>query len=62
MVTIQINDNTQSAKNLVKILSTLPFVKIEEQPTYNPDFVKKVLKSAKGKRTVIDPNFLWESI
>jgi hypothetical protein len=62
MVTIQINDSSQSAKNLVKVLSTLPFVTIEEKSPYNSEFVKKVLKSAKGKRTVIDPNNLWESI
>lgn len=36
---------------------------IEEKGSYNPEFVKMVLDSAKSKkRTVVDPNDIWGSL
>jgi hypothetical protein len=62
MVNIQIKDNSHQAKELVKYLKALPYVKFEEPTNYNPEFVKKVLKAAKGKSTKIQAKDIWQSI
>ena len=41
---------------------TLPAIE-REKDTYNPEFVKMVLKSAKSKkRTVVNPDDIWGSL
>ncbi len=62
MINIQIKDNSQGAKDLIKFLRALPYVKIEEKSTYNPEFVKKIKAAEKGKSIPVDAKNIWESI
>lgn len=66
MVTIQINDKTAAGKDLVKVLKALPYIKVldEEKSTYNPEFVKKILKADKrGKYITLDNSkTIWENL
>jgi hypothetical protein len=55
MVTVQIKENSQSAKDLIKVLKTLQYVTVEENTPYNLEFVNMVKKAAKGKTTKLDP-------
>lgn len=62
-ITIKIDTKSKAAKQLLSYLKTLPFVKIEEEDTYDPEFVEKVLNSHENdKRHTIPTNDLWESI
>lgn len=62
-ITLKIDTNTEAAKQLIAYLKTLPFVKIEEESPYNPEFVEKILNSHKNdKRHKIPTDKLWESI
>ena len=63
MLTVQIKENSQSAKDLIKVLKTLPYVTVEEKSPYNPEFVKMVKKAAKGKTTKLDSSkTIWENL
>jgi hypothetical protein len=58
MLNIQINEKSLQAKKMVEYLKTLPFVKIEEEPEYNKEFVKKVKKATKRGEYIILNNDL----
>jgi uncharacterized protein DUF2683 len=68
-LTVKINERTKKgkaflefAKNFLKEGKDVIIIEEEKSP-YNPEFVKKVLDSAKSKKRYrIDPNNVWESI
>ncbi|MDR7371962.1 DUF2683 family protein [Flavobacterium aquidurense] len=76
-ITIKINERTKAGKALMAILSET-FAKktdgveivetdskklIKEKNSYNPEFVKMVLESAKrGEYKEIDPKDIWGSL
>ncbi len=75
MTTIKINERTKAGKAFMamfeaffKDVDGIEIVendskKVKEESTYDPEFVKMVLESAKSeKRTVIDPNDIWGSL
>lgn len=62
-ITLKIDTKSTAAKQLIAYLKTLPFVEIEEESPYNPEFVEKILNSHKNdKRHKIPTDKLWESI
>jgi hypothetical protein len=67
-VTIKFNKRTNAGKAieaLLKVLSGQKGVEIieEKKSPYNPEFVKKILKSRNSKKLhVIPTDKLWESI
>jgi hypothetical protein len=62
MITLQISNNTIEARTLIEKLKKLPNV-LEVEEEYSPEFVKRVLKAAKGKRTLMDnKKTLWENL
>lgn len=61
--TIKIDTSSRAAKQLLAYLKTLPFVKVEEESSYDPKFVKKVLDAHKNdERHIIPTDELWESV
>ena len=63
MVTVHINETNQSAKDLIKVLKTLPYVTIEEKGQYNKEFVKKVIKASKQTPIKLDNSkTIWENL
>lgn len=62
--TIKIDERNKSAKSFIDYIKTLPFVKIEKESHYNPEFVKMVKKAeASKKRYKVDNvDKLWESL
>jgi len=62
-ITLKIDTRSKAAKQLLAYLKMLPYVKIEDESPYDPQFVKKVLDSHKNdKRHTIPSDKLWESI
>lgn len=65
MIQITIKENSEAAQAFLAFAKTLKFLKIEEvkEDSYDPKFVKKVLKSAASKnRTTVTAANLWDSI
>jgi hypothetical protein len=70
MTTITINERTKAGKALLELAKLLSLtnkgVKINEEGSYNPEFVEKILKAEKnikeGKTKTIDPNDVWGSL
>ena len=70
MTTITINERTKAGKTLLELAKLLSLtnkgVEINEESTYNPEFVEKILKAEKnikeGKTKTIDPNDAWGSL
>jgi hypothetical protein len=75
MTTITINEHSRVGKTLLELAKILSVTdegaeieinvtsEAEEKSPYSPEFVKKVLESARSeKRTVIDPNDIWGSL
>lgn len=66
-ITLRINDETKAGKALLAVIEFFKNQKgielVEEESSYNPEFVKMVLDATneKGGRE-IDPEKLWESI
>lgn len=63
-VTVKIDTRSKAAKKLLAFLQTLSFVEIEEEKSpYDPEFVKKVKKSAASKeRYIVDTEDVWGSL
>jgi hypothetical protein len=65
-ITLKVDTRSKAALGFIEFVKTLPFVKVEEElekSPYDPEFVKKVLKSRKSKnRHIIPTDKLWESI
>lgn len=71
-LTIKINEHTKAGSELMAVLkafakrSGVKVVKEEEDSPYDPEFVKKILKSQaeieQGKYKELDPKNLWESL
>lgn len=70
MTTITINERTKAGKALLELAKLLSLtnkgVEINEESTYAPEFVEKIMKAEKnikeGKTKTIDPNDVWGSL
>ena len=72
MITITIDEETETGKTFLEIAKMLALkykaIKIDEESSYNPEFVKKIeksyddYKSGKSKSITVDPNDVWGSL
>lgn len=68
-ITLEIDENSKEGKTLLDLIHLFSAKKktvkiIEEEDSYNPEFVKMVLESAASKKRyeVKDVNKLWDSL
>ena len=64
MIQITIKESSPEANAFIAFVKTLKFVKVQEiEDTYDPKFVKMVLKSAASKkRYKVDTDDIWGSL
>lgn len=67
-ITLKINERSNYGKALLELIKVgidekKGIEKVEDESTYNPEFVKMVLESAASKeRYEVDPNDVWGSL
>ncbi len=65
MTTVIIDTRKKEAKRLIEFLKTISYVHVvegnqEDNPDYNPDFVKKIKEREKQASIKLDVDNLWK--